>query len=65
MASHGETDEEFNKTYDLLKEIKFYKMHIFKFSVRRGTKAEKMGNQILPEIKEESFNRRKRWRWFL
>ena len=28
-------------------------MHIFKFSVRRGTKAEKMENQISPEIKEK------------
>lgn len=28
-------------------------MHIFKFSVRKGTKAEKMENQISPEKKEE------------
>lgn len=28
-------------------------MHIFKFSVRKGTKAEKMKNQISPEKKEE------------
>ena len=28
-------------------------MHIFKFSVRRGTKAKKMENQISPEIKEK------------
>ena len=25
----GETEEEFNKTYEFLKEIKFYKMHVF------------------------------------
>jgi threonylcarbamoyladenosine tRNA methylthiotransferase MtaB len=48
----GETDEEFNETYEFLKKIKFYKMHIFKFSVRKGTKAEKMENQISPEVKE-------------
>ena len=53
----GETDEEFEKTYNFLKKIKFYKMHIFKYSVRKGTKAEKMENQVLPEIKE---NRSKR-----
>ena len=53
----GETDEEFEKTYNFLKKIKFYKMHIFKYSVRKGTKAEKMKNQVLPEIKE---NRSKR-----
>ena len=49
----GETEEEFAKTYEFLKEIKFYKMHIFKFSVRKGTKAELMDNQILPDIKEK------------
>lgn len=53
MVSLGETEEEFNKTYEFLKEIKFYKMHIFKFSIRRGTKAEKMENQLAPEIKEK------------
>ena len=35
----GETDEEFEKTYKFLKEIDFYKMHIFKYSPRKGTKA--------------------------
>ena len=49
----GETDEEFNKTYEFLKEIKFYKTHIFKFSVRKGTKAENMENQIDSKIKEK------------
>ena len=49
----GETDEEFQKTYEFLKEIKFYKMHIFKYSVRKGTKAETMPNQVDPEIKEK------------
>ena len=53
MVFLGETNEEFNKTYEFLKEIKFYKMHIFKFSIRKGTKAEKMENQIAPEIKEK------------
>ena len=49
----GETDEEFNKTYQFLKEIKFYKMHIFKYSPRKGTKAAVMPNQINGDIKEE------------
>lgn len=35
----GETDKEFEETYQFLKEIKFYKMHIFKYSQRKGTKA--------------------------
>lgn len=49
----GETEEEFNQTYEFLKKIKFYKMHIFKYSQRRGTKAESMPNQIDGKIKEE------------
>lgn len=49
----GETDEEFNKTYEFLKKIKFYKMHIFKYSIRKGTVAEKMPNQVDGKVKEE------------
>lgn len=49
----GETDAEFNITYENLKEIKFYKMHIFKYSQRKGTKAAVMPNQIDGNIKEE------------
>lgn len=48
----GETDEEFEKTYNFLNEIKFYKMHIFKYSIRKGTVAEKMPEQIDGKIKE-------------
>ena len=47
-----ETDNEFNETYEFLNKIKFYKMHIFKYSPRKGTKAEKMKNQISGDIKE-------------
>jgi threonylcarbamoyladenosine tRNA methylthiotransferase MtaB len=49
----GETNEEFNKTYQFLKEIEFYKMHIFKYSPRKGTVAEKLPNQVDGNIKEE------------
>jgi len=49
----GETEEEFKITYEFLKQIKFYKMHIFKYSPRKGTKAAKMEMQISGEIKEE------------
>ena len=49
----GETDEEFNQTYKFLKDIAFYKMHIFKYSPRKGTKAAVMPNQIDGKIKEE------------
>ena len=49
----GETEQEFNKTYEFLKEIKFYKMHVFKYSPRKGTKAAVMENQIDGSKKEE------------
>ena len=49
----GETDEEFNITYENLEEIKFYKMHIFKYSPRKGTRAAVMPNQINGNVKEE------------
>lgn len=49
----GETDEEFNITYNFLKDIAFYKMHIFKYSKRDGTVAAKMPNQIYGNIAEE------------
>ena len=49
----GETEEEFNKTYQFLEEIKFYKMHVFKYSPRKGTKAAVMPNQIGGDVKEK------------
>ena len=49
----GETNEEFEKTYEFLSKIKFYKMHVFKYSPREGTLAAKMTNQIDGNVKEE------------
>ena len=48
----GETDEEFNKTYEFLKKAKLYKMHVFQYSPRKGTRAAIMQNQIDGKIKE-------------
>ena len=53
----GETEEEFNCTYEFLKDIKFYKMHVFKYSRRKGTKADLMGNQIMTKIQDERSKR--------
>ncbi len=53
----GETEEEFSKTYKFLDRIKFYKMHVFKYSARKGTKAAVMPNQITGEIKEKRSNK--------
>lgn len=48
-----ETEEEFQQTYQFLEEIKFYKMHVFKYSPRKGTKAAEMEGQIDGNKKEE------------
>lgn len=47
----GETEAEFQKTYDYLRKIHFYEMHIFKYSKRQGTRAAVMENQVPEEIK--------------
>ena len=48
----GETDEEFKKTCDFLKECQFSFLHIFPYSLRSGTKASSMEHQIDPKIKK-------------
>ena len=53
----GETEKEFEQTYEFLEKIKFYKMHIFKYSPRSGTVASQMPNQIDGNIKEERSNK--------
>ena len=49
----GETDEEFKKTLEFVKEIQFADAHVFQYSQRRGTPAAKYPNQVSPQIKEE------------
>ena len=49
----GETNEEFETTYEFLKEINFSKMHVFKYSPRKGTKAAGFPNQVDGKIKDE------------
>ena len=52
-----ESEEEFEKTYEFLSKIKFYKMHIFKYSPRKGTPAARNKNQVDGSIKEERSRR--------
>lgn len=49
----GETEEDFNTTKNFLEKIKFYEMHIFKYSRRKGTVADRMSNQIDDRIKTD------------
>lgn len=48
----GETNDEFNETYEFLKDIELSQMHIFKYSPRKGTPASTMENQIDPQMKQ-------------
>ncbi|MFH1282685.1 MAG: tRNA (N(6)-L-threonylcarbamoyladenosine(37)-C(2))-methylthiotransferase MtaB [bacterium] len=45
----GETDKEFNETYETIKGLGFSRLHIFPFSVRSGTDAEKYKEKPNPE----------------
>ncbi|MDO9613247.1 MAG: tRNA (N(6)-L-threonylcarbamoyladenosine(37)-C(2))-methylthiotransferase MtaB [Bacteroidota bacterium] len=47
----GETDEEFQQTLDAVGEFNFSHVHTFKYSVRKGTRAERMENHIPEKIK--------------
>src|SRR5699024_8380941 len=49
----GETDREFEETYEFVKEIGFSKIHVFKYSKRKGTPAFDYDNQIDSNIKSE------------
>lgn len=48
----GETDEEFDKSLKFAETVGFYEMHIFKYSKRKGTVAEKMLGQVSGVIKD-------------
>jgi len=49
----GETVEEFNETYSFLQNIKLTKTHVFKYSVREGTRAAKLPDMVSASEKEE------------
>ena len=47
----GETEDDFQKSVDLAKKINFGHIHTFKYSVRTGTRAERMSDQVSEKIK--------------
>lgn len=49
----AESEEEFRETRDFLREIGMADIHVFPYSMRNGTKAAAMDNQISPEIKKK------------
>src|SRR6266487_3502731 len=48
----GESDSDFEQTYQLAAELQFAKAHIFRFSPRQGTAAARMQGQVKEEIKK-------------
>lgn len=49
----GETDEDFNDTLELSKEVGFSKIHVFPYSDRTGTVASRMKNKVDGNIKKQ------------
>jgi threonylcarbamoyladenosine tRNA methylthiotransferase MtaB len=53
----GETEEEFQETYDFILKHKFSELHVFPYSKRTGTPAARMDNQIDEDLKNERVHR--------
>ena len=53
----GETNEDFEKLYNFVKEAKFDKLGVFMYSKEDGTPAEKMPNQIHGNTKKSRYNK--------
>ncbi|KGA98448.1 30S ribosomal protein S12 methylthiotransferase [Alkalihalobacillus alcalophilus ATCC 27647 = CGMCC 1.3604] len=49
----GETEEEFQETYDFIAKHKFSELHVFPYSKRTGTPAARMDDQVDEEVKNE------------
>ena len=49
----GESEEDFRQTKNFLEKVSFYEMHIFKYSRRKGTVADKMTDQISDAVKSQ------------
>jgi threonylcarbamoyladenosine tRNA methylthiotransferase MtaB len=47
----GETEKDFEESCSLVEEVGFCKVHVFKYSKRKGTKAANMKGHIDPEVK--------------
>ena len=48
----GETEEDFAATCNIIRQVGFSHVHTFKYSVRRGTRAERMTDQIPEKVKQ-------------
>lgn len=53
----GETDEDFNDTLELVKEVEYDSAFTFIYSKREGTRAARMENQVDDKVKHERFQK--------
>ncbi|ARK29316.1 tRNA (N(6)-L-threonylcarbamoyladenosine(37)-C(2))-methylthiotransferase MtaB [Halalkalibacter krulwichiae] len=53
----GETEEEFQETFDFIAKHKFSELHVFPYSKRTGTPAARMEDQVDEEVKNERVHR--------
>lgn len=53
----GETDEEFQATYDFIKKVNYSQLHVFPYSPRKNTPAAKMKDQINDQVKHQRVER--------
>lgn len=49
----GETEEDFSESMDFVKRIGFSQIHVFPYSIRKGTRAASFPNQVSPAVKEQ------------
>ncbi|MCG7332870.1 tRNA (N(6)-L-threonylcarbamoyladenosine(37)-C(2))-methylthiotransferase MtaB [Salinicoccus roseus] len=53
----GETEEEFMETFDFIKKHHFSELHVFPYSIRTGTPAARMTDQVDEGVKNERVHR--------
>jgi threonylcarbamoyladenosine tRNA methylthiotransferase MtaB len=53
----GETEEDFRKSYDLVAELGFSRLHVFPYSAHPGTPAAKMSEQVPTETAKQRSRR--------
>ena len=53
----GETEEEFMETYNFIRDQRFSELHVFPYSMRTGTPAARMTDQIDEDVKNERVHR--------
>ena len=53
----GETEEEFEESYQFVKQVGFSQIHVFPYSVRKGTRAADFPDHVSSMVKEERASR--------